>query len=183
MSHFPGILEGYYEYLLQEVLESIDDAVLVFGSDDKIVYANGAADDVFEGHAKPLTGKSIKHLIPKDKEKYFENIIAELNASSHHAVELLNKKEFVGLRTDGHIFYAEGKLAKLKQELSYILILRDITWRKAVEGELKTALAHLSNIGSNVEYRLEHPRLLEESEGGERRIIEEVMKEDEASGN
>ena len=40
MSHFPGILEGYYEYLLQEVLESIDDAVLVFVSDDKIVYAN-----------------------------------------------------------------------------------------------------------------------------------------------
>lgn len=157
MSHFPSIFEGNYEYLLQEVLESIDDAVLVFDNDHKVIHANAAAEDVFSGHDKRLAGTNIKHLIPKNKEGYFEQTIAELHASQHHSVELQGKKEFVGLRANDDIFYAEGKLAKLEQEL-YILILKDITRRKAVEGELEIALAHLKKIGSKIEYRFEHPK-------------------------
>ena len=161
MKHFPSVFEGYQEFLLQEVLESIDDAVIVFGSDHKIAYANAAAADVFEGHADSLTGKSIKHLIPKDQTDYFENIVNQLDSSANHSVELRGKKEFIGLRTNGRTFYAEGKLAKLKQDLSYILILRDITWRKVVEDELKTVLGHFNETGQQLEYRFEHPRFLE----------------------
>ena len=178
MGHFPSLFEGNYEYLLREVLESIDDAVLVFDSQETIIYANEAANSVFVGDKK-LVGMSVKQLIPKDNERTFKNIIAELNASQHREVELQHKREFVGLRTNGHVFYAEGKLANLKQDLPYILILRDITWRKAVEGELKTALGHLNNLGSKIEYRFEHPAFLETAEGGERKIVEAITKEDD----
>jgi PAS domain S-box-containing protein len=162
MSKFPKLFEGHYDYLLQEVLESIDDAVLVFEHNLTVVYANKAADDVFGSLASTLTGRNIKQLIAKDRQRYFTEIIASLKDSEHHSVELIAKKEFEGLRANGHIFYAEGKLAKFKNESAYILVLRDITWRKAVEGELQTALAHLKIVGSKAGYRLERPRILDE---------------------
>jgi PAS domain S-box-containing protein len=162
MNNFPKLFEGHYEYLLQEVLESIDDAVLVFDSKQTVVYANEAAEEVFGDIKVKIVGKSIKRLIPKNKQSYFDSIISTLNKSERHEFQLEAKKEFVGLRSASHFFYAEGKLAKFKKESAYILVLRDNTWRKAVEGELETALDHLKIIGRQVAYRVEHPSILDE---------------------
>ncbi len=160
MNNSPKLFEGHYNYLLREVLESIDDAVLVFDHKSMVVYANEAAANVF-GKAK-LIGESIKGLIPKDKQAYFDSIVSTFNASEHHEMQLVGKKEFVGSRATKHFFYAEGKLAKFEQEPAYILVLRDITWCKAIEGELETALDHLKIVGRKVAYRIEHPSILDE---------------------
>ncbi len=162
MNNFPKLFEGHYDYLLQEVLESIDAAVLVFDHGYEVIYANEAADDVFGGVKGRLIGESIKRLIPKDKESHFNSIVSALNTSKHHEIQLQGKKEFIGLRATSHFFYAEGKLAKFKNESAYILVLRDITWRRAIEGELETALDHLKIVGRKVAYRIEHPSILDE---------------------
>jgi PAS domain S-box-containing protein len=162
MKAFPRALEGNYEYLLQEVLESIDDAVLIFGRSQEIIYANPAAADIFGADVKQLKESNIKALVPKDKYGRFNTIISALDASSSLSTQLLAKNAFLGQRANGHIFYAEGRLTKFTNQSAYILVLRDITMRKAVEEELKTALAHLKIVGSKVEYRFEHPKLLDE---------------------
>lgn len=162
MKDFPELIEGHHDYLLREVLESIDDAVLVFGHYEQVVYANLAAGDVFGGGSEQLIGKSVQTLVPKDKYARFSEIISALNTSEHHSTELHGKNGFLGQRSNGHVFYAEGKLAKFANEPAYILVLRDITMRKAVEEELETALAHLKIVGSKVAYRFEHPRILDE---------------------
>ena len=59
-------------------------------------------------------------------------------------------------------FHAEGKLAKFKKEEAYMLVLRDITWKKTIEDELEAALDHLRKVGSKVAYRIEHPRIMDE---------------------
>ncbi len=162
MKVFPDLFEGHHEYLLQRVLDSIDDAVLVFGHDGKIAYANAAAGDIFGADAKRLAQATIKTLVPKNKRARLDNIISALNASSERSAELHGKNGFIGRRANGNIFYAEGKLAKFAGESAYILVLRDITMRKAVEEELEAALAHLKIVGSKVAYRFEHPKLLDE---------------------
>jgi two-component system, cell cycle sensor histidine kinase and response regulator CckA len=163
LKDFPQLFVGHYDYLLREVLESIDDAVLVFGHDENVIYANPAAGDVFGAADKRLIGANVRALVPKDNYKYFRDIVALLNGPEHHALELRGKKEFMGQRANGHVFFAEGRLAKFNSESAYILVLRDITMRRAVEEELETALAHLKIVGSKVEYRFEHPKLLDES--------------------
>lgn len=162
MNNFPELFEGHYDYLLREVLESIDDSVLVFDKKFKIIYANEAAEAVFNGTKSRLTGKNIKQLVPKYRKAYFDQRLSKLNASSKHEIQLEGKTGFIGMRASDQIFYAEGKLANFKRESAYILVLRDITLRKAVENELETALEHLRKIGSKVAYRLERPSIMDE---------------------
>jgi PAS domain S-box-containing protein len=162
MSNFPKLFTSHYEYLLREVLETIDDAVVVFGHDHNIIYANAAADDVFGTGHGDLVGVGLDKLIPKDKLSHFKSIITKLQSSSHHEVQLQGKKEFVGMRAHDHYLYAEGKLAKFEDESAYVLVLRDITWRKALEGELETALGHLRKVSKKVVYQIEHPKILDE---------------------
>ncbi len=162
MNNFPQLFDGRYEYLLREVLESIDDAMLVFTNDQKIIYANAAAEDVFSAPDSRLVGQSLDHLIPKDKLMHFTSIVEELKASDHHEVQLQGKNEFVGIRARDHFFYAEGKLAKFDNESACLLVLRDTTWRKAIEGNLEAALIRLRTAGSKVAYRIEHPAILDE---------------------
>lgn len=161
MNYFPNLFEGHYDYLLREVLESVDDAVIVFNDKFAILYANPAAEEVFGGRTEKLVARNIKSLIPKVKRDDFDDILSTLDASVLNEVRLKGKKEFIGLCDKTH-FYAEGKLAKFKQEGAYILVLRDITWRKTIEDELQTALTHLKDVGSKVNYRLEHPSIMEE---------------------
>ncbi|HEY4964152.1 MAG TPA: PAS domain-containing protein [Candidatus Saccharimonadales bacterium] len=161
MSKLPKLFEGNYEYLLEEVLGSIDDVFLVFNDKLSIVYANKAADNVFCSDKERLVGKNIKQLIPKTRKEYFKNIISELKTSGKRRIEATGRRGFVGLAAGGHLFYAEGELAMFKNEAAYILVLRDITLRKAVEDELQMALMNLRKIGTKIAYRLEHPRIME----------------------
>jgi len=162
MHDFPRLFEGHYYYLLREVLESVDDAVIVFDQYYKIIYTNQAAEIVFGKNKEQLIEDSIELLIPAEKRNSFKKIVSELNASNQHEVQLDNEKEFIGLRLASHFFYAEGKLAKFEEKSAYILVLRDITWRKAIESELKTTLNHLKIVGRKVAYQVEHPKILDE---------------------
>jgi PAS domain S-box-containing protein len=162
MSLFPDLFDGQYDYLLREVLESIDDAVLVFDQDCKVIYVNPYATKAFGKSIDQLTGTNIDLLVPTEHRSQFDQTIEALKASSHHEVELRDETEFIGLRGQGHPFYAAGKLAKLKGDLSYILVLRDITWKKVLETELEKALVHLKDVEGKVGNRIEYPRLLSE---------------------
>lgn len=159
MNDFPHLFDGRYEYLLREVLVSIDDAVLVFTDNYQIEYANQAAEDVFGGSKDKLIGRTITSLIPKDQQKVFRSLVSKLKSSVSNAIQLQGKREFIGLCDKTH-FYAEGKLAKFKNESAYILILRDITWKKTLEEELESVLGHVRHIGSKVVYRVKNPSIM-----------------------
>ncbi len=162
VNQFPKLFEGRYEYLLREVLESIDDIVLVFDHDYKIVYANRAAEDVFGRPLSKLLGKDTTVLLPKGNANIFRRYVSSLDRSSQHSLELQGKKEFIGKNGDGHTFYAEGKLAKLRQGQAHILVLRDISWKRLLESELEHTIAHLRAVGHKIEYRFKHPKILDE---------------------
>ena len=159
MTDFPELFEGHHEFLLHEILNSIDDAVVVFNQRQEVVYANPAAKEVF---GKDLLDTSTSSIVPEDVRAQFNHMVTELRDSEDRSVELKQGREFVGLRDNGHSFYASGRLTKLQGELSYVLILRDITWKKALEDELESALLHLRAVGSRVESRLEHPRVTDD---------------------
>lgn len=160
MNDFPDLFEGHYKYLLQEVLKSVDDAVVVFTNDYQVVYANQAAEDVFGGSKEKLIGRGIKSLIPKAQRESFEKLVMNLTSSISNETQFQGKNEFIGLCNKTH-FYAEGVLAKFKEEKAYILVLRDITWKKTIEEELETVLENLRKAGSKVTYRVKNPRILD----------------------
>lgn len=162
MNQFPEIFKGHYEFLLREVLESIDDVVLVFDQHEKVVFANAGACEAFGMDVDTVRGKHLELLSPDDGRSHFMHTVENLSISEHHSVELRGTNNFVGLRADGRTFYAEGKLAKLDGALSYILVLRDITWKKALETELEKALLHLRKYSNKVKERVENLSILEE---------------------
>lgn len=162
MKHLPTPFEGQYDLLLREVLESIDDAVIVFDQDKKIAYVNEGACEMFKKQESELIGLEIASLPPVDKRNRFEKLIKKLGRSAHHSIELRGDDEFIGLGGGGHSFYAEGKLAKLHDNLSYILVLRDVTWKMALESELQSVIFHLKEVGVKAKERLEHPRIMDE---------------------
>ena len=163
MHSLNGIPDINTGFLLQEILESIDDVVLLFNHDLKVIYANEATKYIFKKEAKEIIGHDVLDLIPENEGSRFTRIISELNSSSSHSVELRDKKVFIGLKADKiQAFYAEGKMAKLKSEMSYVLVIRDVTWKRALENELERALEHLRSYGDKVEARLEHPSIMDD---------------------
>lgn len=166
MSQLPDPLKdkNSQDLLLQTVLNSIDDAVVVFDDQQTIVYANPATTKVFGKSLEQLTGNHISHLIPEDRRKAFEHTATTLKNSEHHFVELTGEHEFVGLRVNQQIFYAHGRLTKLPHEQAtlYILVLQDITWRKTLEDALEKALLRSQELEGKAKEHLEHPSILDE---------------------
>jgi PAS domain S-box-containing protein len=155
-----AIFKGHYAFLLQEVLESIDDTVVALNHQKEVVYANAAAYETF---GREILTLPISDLVPKSERGKLDCCFNQLEDSKFHSIELQGEREFVGLRDDTlHTFFAEGKLAKIQGEPAYLLVLRDITWKKALESELEKALLHLHNVGRKMKERLEHPSIMDE---------------------
>jgi diguanylate cyclase (GGDEF)-like protein/PAS domain S-box-containing protein len=126
----------------EAILEGLPDAVVATGRDERIVFANALAAELFGYRRSDLLGMPAQQLWPERlRERYTRNM--------HHYFEtehpLRFSEEVFGLRRDGSEFAGEMSWGVVRTDDALLLLAigRDITARRATEARLR-ALATMS---------------------------------------
>jgi diguanylate cyclase (GGDEF)-like protein/PAS domain S-box-containing protein len=128
----PG--EGQHELLLAPaaILEGLPDAVVAAGQDERIVYANALAEDLFGYTRAELVGQSVQTLWPERvRDRYTRNM--RLYFATENPLRF--SVEAWGLRRDGSQFIGEMSWGIVSTNAGPLLLAigRDVTTRRAAE--------------------------------------------------
>jgi PAS domain S-box-containing protein len=129
--------------LLRAIFERAPDAILIVDANGAISGANATAERTFGYEREDLIGQSIEVLIPSRFRKNHPRHLQEYQSAPHSRPMGANLKLF-GLRRDGTEFPVDVMLSPLltgAQTLS-LAVVRDITWRRAVEQKLEQTQQH-----------------------------------------
>lgn len=132
---------------IAEILDSVMDAVISVDAQQNIVYFNPAAETMFRCTQAQVLGKSYTRFIPeryrRSHDAFFGSFIQA--AVAQHTQGRLGRTVF-GLRSDGEEFPVEASisLVTLEGQLSYTIILRDVTERQRNEAKIQKHLARLA---------------------------------------
>jgi PAS domain S-box-containing protein len=131
------------------LLESAPDAMVITGSDGKILMINAQAERIFGYHRDDIIGKEVEILVP---ERFHHK------HTSHRQGYVENPKtrgmgvgmDLFGKRKDGSEFPVEISLSPLKtaeeEGITVISAIRDITKQKEAEAEIKKLNEHLERL-------------------------------------
>jgi len=141
------------EERLASILEIAPEAIVAADRDSRIELFNRGAEHVFGYSAAEVIGRPIEILVP---DRIRRRLAERESKSAGHAASRWaaefdgrNAAEMVGLRKDGREFPAEASVFQLatNDELSFAIILRDVTERRRQERDLRNAkeTAELAN--------------------------------------
>jgi diguanylate cyclase (GGDEF)-like protein/PAS domain S-box-containing protein len=126
----------------QAILDGVPDAVVAIGSDERVVFVNALAEQLFGYPAEELVGQPVRRLWPvRVRDRYTRNM--------RHYFEDERPMRFTteafGLRRDGSEFVGEMSWGVVRTADGPLLLAigRDITVRRATEAALQ-ALASMS---------------------------------------
>ncbi|MFN8375035.1 MAG: PAS domain S-box protein [Anaerolineae bacterium] len=138
------------EKMLQNIIETAPDAMVIVNDQGTIVVANAQAQKVFGYSAEELIGASVDRLVP-------ERLAGK--HPQHRIGYFANRKtrpmgagmELFGRRKDGSEFSVEISLSPLETEDGVLVssVIRDITERKAVEQALRNYADELRDLYDN----------------------------------
>jgi PAS domain S-box-containing protein len=129
--------------LLRAVFDSAPDAILIVDTRGLIAGANATTERIFGYQRDELIGRSIEVLIPARFRQNHPKYRHDYQAAPHTRPMGADLKLF-GLRRDGTEFPVDVMLSSLStssQSLS-LAVVRDITWRRAVELKLEQTQQH-----------------------------------------
>ncbi len=126
------------EERLKSVVRYISDAIIYINGDGKIIFLNEGAEKIFRYKSEEIVGKPLTLIIPeKFKQAHLKGIKgANIESSLKYSGRV---RELIGLRKNGIEFPAELSISrwKVKNNLFYTAIVRDITERKKAEETIK----------------------------------------------
>lgn len=119
----------------QSIIDLAQDAIIAFDDDHVISLFNPAAERMFGYGGDEIVGKPLSLLLPGGAD----DLSLEPMAVDSAGDEKLALPEIVAQRRDGACFPAETALSRIDYVGGrlYTLVLRDISERKAAEGELR----------------------------------------------
>jgi diguanylate cyclase (GGDEF)-like protein/PAS domain S-box-containing protein len=134
--------EVYEEPLLTPaaILEGLPDAVVASDGDERIVYVNALAEELFGYARAELVGQPVQMLWPQRvRERYTRNLRLYFATENPLRFSL----EAWGLRRDGTEFVGEMSWGIVKTSAGPLLLAigRDITARRTTEGRQRAAAA------------------------------------------
>lgn len=127
------------EARFQMVLATAADAIILVDAKQNILTFNQGAELTFGYSAEEVIGQPVEHLIPKrlrrNHHRHIEDFVADMRTSKPMSQNQLA----YGLHRDGHEFPIETTISKLiiDGELTFTVILRDVTDRKRNEDDLR----------------------------------------------
>ncbi|MBI3604864.1 MAG: PAS domain S-box protein [Nitrospirae bacterium] len=116
------------------------DAIIMANQNQRILFFNHGAEQIFGYTASEVLGEPITVLIPpRFSEKHREHVQSFYAGTETSRVKGTRGTEIIGLRKDGSEFPAEASISKgyENEEVIFTVILRDISDRKRVEQALR----------------------------------------------
>lgn len=140
------------EYLLEGkslewLLESATDAMIIIGTEGRIIVANPTIEQLFGYPRQGLIGKSMEILLPERFRKTHHFQLGDYFAQPQ-ARAMGAGKELLGLRQDGSEFPIDVSLSPLKTEQGLLVMatIHDITRRKQAEEALRESESRMRAI-------------------------------------
>jgi PAS domain S-box-containing protein len=129
------------EAMFRGVLSSSPDAIIVVGSDSRIVFATERCREVYGYTPEELIGQPASLLTPADTLENDSTEVRKALANTQSGVIPI-VSNLTGLRRDGARFPSEASIAEHTgpDGRRVIIATRDITERQAMEGQLRQAL-------------------------------------------
>jgi len=148
--HDQAVAERYEsEAHLANIVDTASDAIITVDNSQCIISFNQGAEKVFGYSAEEVLGQPLDILLPPHFVKVHRQHIrtfATATKSTRRMGEL--SQEIFGLRKDGSEFPADASISRLimDDEVTFIVILRDITNRVRLEESVKKSEKHLRNV-------------------------------------
>ena len=147
---------------LAAVVKSSDDAIITKNLDGTITTWNAAAERMFGYPEVEAIGKSIRMLIPADRQSEEDTVLAKLRAG-----ETIDHYETVRCRKDGYEVSISLTVSPIRNEAGEIIgaskIARDITEQirlRAAAREHAANTARLGEVGAVVASTLDHETIV-----------------------
>ena len=126
----------------EEIIHSAKDAVIAVDEQQNIVLFNPAAELIFRCPADEVIGKPLTRFIPQRAQAAHLQYVAEFG-KRHDTVRAMGGERVVtGLRADGEEFPVDATISQIDilGERRYVVVLRDVTERVRMAGELRASL-------------------------------------------
>ncbi|HYN16063.1 MAG TPA: PAS domain S-box protein [Terriglobales bacterium] len=120
---------------LATIVESVMDAIITVGDDQRIVLFNKAAETIFRCPSEEALGKPLDTFIPERFRASHREHIQRFGHTGVTSRSMSSPSVLVGLRADGEEFPIEATISQVggDEEKFFTVVLRDITARKQAE--------------------------------------------------
>jgi PAS domain S-box-containing protein len=124
---------------LARILEIADDAIITIDSAQRITLFNQGAEKIFGYAAAEVMHQSLDLLLPNRLTQIHRQHITDFAQAPQLARRMGERREIFGRRKNGEEFPAEASISKLEVEgeITFTVILRDVTARKQAEMALE----------------------------------------------
>jgi len=137
--------------LLLGIADMTSDGVVSVDDEQRIVYFNHGAEQIFACKADDMIGKDLHCLMPGDRRQVHQTHMKHFKQNKiDHVVKGI--KGMVGLRSNGEEFPMQGSLFKqmLSGKLIMTIILRDVSQYESIQTDLRTLSNVVGQSPSNV---------------------------------
>lgn len=144
--------------LLPRILDLADDAVIATDHEQRILYFNSGAEQTFGYERSEVFGKPVEILIPSAFRHAHSHHVTAFAAQERASKRMGDRREIYGLRKNGTEFPAEASISKANRdgEILFLVILRDITARRAAEHKIQQSLREKEALLQEIHHRVKN---------------------------
>lgn len=126
------IAEAITDAVLAGIVTISADAVICVDEDQRIIFFNEGAEEIFGYSTEEILGKSLETLIPEHSRATHTDHVHRFGGSETHARRMVERGQLSGLRKSGEEFPAEAAISRQGGESGriYSVVLRDVTERR-----------------------------------------------------
>jgi PAS domain S-box-containing protein len=145
--------------LSQSLISLTDDAVIITDAEQRIVFFNEGAEQIFGHTAASMIGQPLGVLLPVAQRNVHVSLVRDFGQSPVGARRVRSRNGIAGLRADGTTFAAEASIARLEFDgrRYFAAILRDVTELAQAKTAAEAAAAAKSMFLANMSHEIRTP--------------------------
>jgi PAS domain S-box-containing protein len=136
------------EARLSGVLESAMDAIIIVDEDQRIMFFNPAAEQMFRLRSSEVIGGNLDRLIPRQYHKVHTDHVRDFGEGKPSARQMGDAMTVWGVRDGGEVFPIEASISwiRVTNQRYFTAIVRDVTERVLTEQTLGQRIEEMSTI-------------------------------------